>query len=134
MHTTQNIGLGSKSKVDSTLSLTANSASYSTNSVNLGAGPASYSTNSVKIVADHAKSCCSSNTVSKTLTADSAVPCDTNSDTQCANENSDEDYLNEIIGIWKPRKKGASPEWKTDKNFSRSDLEQHKTWKKFRIF
>ena len=34
LHTTQNIGLGSKSKVDSTLSLTADSASHSANSVN----------------------------------------------------------------------------------------------------
>ena len=60
------------------------------------ADPASHSTNSVKLVADPAKSCCSSNTGSNTLTADSVVPCDTNSDTQCANENSDEDYLNDI--------------------------------------
>ena len=72
----------SKSKVDSTLSLTADSASYSTNSVNL--------------VADPAKSCCSSNNVPNTLTAGSAIPCDTNSGSQCANENSDEDYLNDI--------------------------------------
>ena len=74
LHTTQNIGLRSKSKVDST----------------------SYSTNSVKLVADPAKSCCSSNNLSNTLTADSAIPCDTNSGTQCANENNDEDYLNDI--------------------------------------
>ena len=86
----------SKSKVDSTLSLTADSASCSINSINLAADPASHNTNSVKLVADPAKSCCSSNTVSNTLTADSAIPCDTNSDTQCANENSDEDYLNHI--------------------------------------
>ena len=96
LHTTQNTGLGSKSKVDSTLSLTADSASCSINSINLVADPVSYSTNSVKLVADPVKSCCSSNTVSNTLTADSAIPCDTNSDTQCANENSDEDYLNDI--------------------------------------
>ena len=31
--------------------------------------------------------------VSNTLTADSAIPCDTNSGTQCANENSDQEYL-----------------------------------------
>ena len=60
------------------------------------ADPASHSTNSVKLVADPAKSCCSSKTVSKTLTVDSAIPCDTNSDTQCPNENSDEDCLNDI--------------------------------------
>ena len=40
LHTTQNIELGSKSEVDSTLSLTADSASYSTNSVKLVAEPA----------------------------------------------------------------------------------------------
>ena len=96
LHTAQNTGLGSKSKVDSTLSLTADSASCSINSVNLVADPASHSTNLVQLVADPAKSCCSSNTVSKTLAADSAIPCYTNSDTQCANENSDEDYLNDI--------------------------------------
>ena len=79
LHTTQNTGLRSKSKVDSTLSLTADSASYSINSVNLVADSASHSTNSVKLVADPAKSCCSSNTVSNTLTADSAIPCGTNS-------------------------------------------------------
>ena len=81
LHTTQNTRLGSKSKVDTTLSLTADSASYSINSINLVADPASHSTNSVKLVADPAKSCCSFNTVSNTLTADSAIPCDTNSDT-----------------------------------------------------
>ena len=67
LHTTQNTVLGSKSKVDSILSLTADSASYSVNSVNLVTDPASHSTNSVKLVADPAKSCCSSNTVSNTL-------------------------------------------------------------------
>ena len=82
LHTTQNTGLGSKSKVDSTLSLTED--------------PASYSTNSVKLVADPAKSFCCSNNVSNTLTADSAIPCDTNSGIHCANENSDENYLNDI--------------------------------------
>ena len=82
LHTSQNTELGSKSKVDSTLSLTADSALYSTNSVNLEADPASYSTNSVKLVADPPKSCCSSNNVSNTLIADSAIPCDTNSGTQ----------------------------------------------------
>ena len=96
LYTAQNTGLGSKSKVDSTLSLTADSASCSINSVNLVADPASHSTNLVQLVADPAKSCCSSNTVSKTLAADSAIPCYTNSDTQCANGNSDEDYLNDI--------------------------------------
>ena len=65
LHATQNTGLGSKSKVDSTLSLTADSASCSVNSVNLVADPASHSTNLVQLVADPAKSCCSSNTVSK---------------------------------------------------------------------
>ena len=96
LHTIQNLGLGSKSKVDSISSLTADPASYSTNSVNLVADPASCGTNSVKLVADPAKSCCSSNNVSNTLIADSAIPYVTNSDTQCANENSDEDYLNNI--------------------------------------
>ena len=78
LHTAQNTGLRSKSKVDSTLSLTADSASCSTNSINL--------------VADTAKSCCSSSTVSNTLTVDSAILCDT----QCANENSGKNYLNDI--------------------------------------
>ena len=96
LHATQNTGLGTKSKVDSTLSLTADSASCSINSVNLVVEPASHSTNLVQLVADPAKNCCSSNTVSKTFTADSAIPCYTNSDTQCANENSDEDYLNDF--------------------------------------
>ena len=82
LHTTQNTGLESKSKVDSTLSLTAD--------------PASYSTNSVKLVADPAKSSCGSNNVSNTLTADSAIPCDTNCGIHCANENSEENYLNDI--------------------------------------
>ena len=65
LHTTQNKGLGSKSKVDSTLNLTVDSASCSINSVNLVPDPASHSTNLVQLVADPAKSCCSSNTVSK---------------------------------------------------------------------
>ena len=73
LHTTQDTGLGSESKVDSTLSLTADSASYIKNSVNLVADPASHSANSVKLVADPAKSYCSSNTVSNTLTAVSAM-------------------------------------------------------------
>ena len=47
-------------------------------------------------MADPPKSCCSSNNVSNTLIADSAIPCDTNSGAECANENSDEDYLNDI--------------------------------------
>ena len=54
MHTAQNIGLGSKSKVDSILRLTVDSASYSTNSVNMVVKPITS---------------CSSNNVSKTLTA-----------------------------------------------------------------
>ena len=54
----QNTGLESKSKVDTTLNFTAESASYSANSV--------------KLVADPAKCCCSSNKASNTLTADSA--------------------------------------------------------------
>ena len=58
LHATQNTGLGSKSKVDSTLSLTADSASCSINSVNLVADPASHSTSLVQLVADPAKSCC----------------------------------------------------------------------------
>ena len=66
LHTTQNIELGSRSKVDSTLSLTADSVSCSTN-----------------LVVDPAKSCCSSNNLSNTLTADSAITCDTNSGTHC---------------------------------------------------
>ena len=110
LNTTQNTGFGSKSKIDFTLSLTADSTSYrinsvnlvanpashSTNSVNLVANPASHSTNSVKLVADPSKSCCSSNTVLNTLTADFTIPSDTNSNIRCANENSDEDYLNGI--------------------------------------
>ena len=95
LHTTQNIGLGSKSKVGSTLSLTGESPSYSTNSINLVADPVSCSTNLVKLVADPPRSCCSSNNVSTTLIAGSAIPYDTNSGTLCANENSDEDYLND---------------------------------------
>ena len=96
LHTAQNTEMGSKSKVNSTLSLTADSTLYSTNSVNLVADPASFSANSGKLMADPAKNCCSSNKVSNTLTADSAIPCDTNSGTQCAMGNSDEDYLNDI--------------------------------------
>ena len=38
---------------------------------------------------------CSSNNVSNTLTADSAITCDTSSGTQCASKNSDEDYWKE---------------------------------------
>ena len=45
LRTTQNTGLGSKSKGDSTLSLAADSASYSRNFAILVADPASYSTN-----------------------------------------------------------------------------------------
>ena len=45
LHTTQNTGLGSKSKGDSTLSLTADSASNSRNLVILVADTASYRTN-----------------------------------------------------------------------------------------
>ena len=85
--------MGIKAKLDSTLSLTA---SYSTNSVNLVADPALYSTNSLKLVADPDKSCCSSNNVSNTLIPDSTITCDTNGGTQCANENSDKDYLHDI--------------------------------------
>ena len=84
--------MGSKSKVDSTLSLSAASASYSTNSVNLVTDPVSYSIKLGKLVADPAKSWCSSNNVSNTLIADSAFPYDTNSGIQWANENSDKDY------------------------------------------
>ena len=47
-------------------------------------------------MADLAKSCCSSNNVSNTLIADSTILYDTNGGTQCANENSDEDFLNDI--------------------------------------
>ena len=86
----------SKSKTDSNLSLTADSALYSTNSVNLVADPVSYSINSGKLVPDPAKSRCRSSNVSNTLIADSAIPYDTNSGTECANKNSDEDYLNNI--------------------------------------
>ena len=111
LHTTQNIELGSKSKVDSALSLTADSASYSTNSVNLVADSASYSTNSVKLVAAPAKSCCISNDVSNTLIVDSAIPHDTDSGNQCANENSNEDYLNEIsLEYENIERKGTPPE------------------------
>ena len=56
LHTTQNIGLGSKPKVDSSLGLTADSTSHNTNSV--------------KLVTDAVKSCCSSNNLSNTLTTD----------------------------------------------------------------
>ena len=96
LQTIQNLGLGSKSRVNSISSLTADPASYSANSINLVSEPASCRTNSVKLVAHPAKSCCSSNNVSNTSIADSAIPYGTNSDTQCANENSDEDYLNDI--------------------------------------
>ena len=54
---------------------------------------ASYNANSVKLVADPAKSCCSCNNVSNTSTADSAISYNTNSDTPCANNNSEYDYL-----------------------------------------
>ena len=93
MHTTQKIGLGNKSKVDSTLRWTADSASCSTNPVNLMGNLASYNANSVKLVADPAKSCCSCNNVSNTSTADSAISYNSNSDTPCANKNSEYDYL-----------------------------------------
>ena len=73
------------------------------------ADPVSHSTNSVKLVADPAKSCCSSNNISKTLTADSAIPGDTNSDTQCANEKSDEDYLNDILLEYENIKRKGPP-------------------------
>ena len=127
--TAQNTEIGSKPKVGSILSLTADSALYSTNSVNLVADPASYSTNSVKLLADLAKSCCSSNNVSNTLTADSAIPCDTNSGTQCSMENSDKDYLNDISLEYENIERKGPPlneKLKKKKN-SRSDLEQHKT-------
>ena len=48
-------------------------------------------------MADPAKSCCSSNNVSNTLIADSVIPYEINSGTQCANEISDEDYFNDIL-------------------------------------
>ena len=54
LNTTQNTGFGSKSKIDFTLSLTADSTSYRINSVNLVANPASHSTNSVNLVANPA--------------------------------------------------------------------------------
>ena len=44
---------------------------------------------------DPAKSC-SFNIASNILTADSAIACGNRSNTYCANENSDEDYLNII--------------------------------------
>ena len=56
------------------------------------ADPDSHSTNSINLGADHAKSCCSSITVSNTLTVDSAILCDT----QWANEKSGKNYLNDI--------------------------------------
>ena len=116
LHTTQNIGLGSKSKVKSILSLTADS--YTTNSVNLVADPALYSTNSVKVGVAPAKSCCSFNKVSNTLNADSAISCDTNSGTQCANENSDEDYLNDnSLGYKNIERKGPPLNEKLTKKF-----------------
>ena len=118
LHTTQNIELESKSKVDSTLILTADSASYRTNPVNLVADPASCSTNSVKLVVDPAKSCYSSNNVSNTLIADSAILYDTNSGTQCANENSNEDYLNDIsLGYENIERKGPPLNEKLTKIF-----------------
>ena len=95
LHATQNSGLGIKSKKDVNLSLISDSASYSTNSV--------------RLVADCAKSCYSSKNVSNTLTADSAIPCDVNSGIQCANENSDEDYLNHILLEYENTERRESP-------------------------
>ena len=95
LHATQNAGLGIKSKEDVNLSLISDSASYSTNSV--------------RLVADRAKSCYSSKNVSNTLTADSAIPCDINSGIQCANENSDEDYLNHILLEYENTERRESP-------------------------
>ena len=67
---------------------------------------------------DPAESCCISNKVSNTLTADSAIPCDTNSGTQCANGNSDENYLNNIsLEYENIERKGASLEWNWQKIF-----------------
>ena len=118
LHTTQSTGMGSKSKVDSILRLTAGSASYRTNSVNLVADPPSYCTTSVKLVADPDKSCCLSNNVPNTLTADSAVPRNTNSGSKCASENSDEDYLNDIsMEYEKIERKGPPLNDKLTKNF-----------------
>ena len=71
--------------------------------------PASWSTNSVKLVADPAKSCCSPNNVSNTLIADSAIPYDTNSGVECANENSDECYLNNISLEYENIERKGSP-------------------------
>ena len=53
LHTAQNTGLESNSKVDCNLSLTADSALCTISSINLVADPVSHSTNSVKLVTDH---------------------------------------------------------------------------------
>ena len=103
LHTAENIRLGSKSKVDSTLSLTADS--YSTNSVNVVADPAShssklvnlvayptsYSTNSINLVVDPTK-CCDCNNAPNTPTVYTAIACDTSTGAKVANKNSDKDY------------------------------------------
>ena len=103
----------------------ADSASYSANSVNLVADPASYRTGSVKLVVNFSKRFHNSNILSSALTADSAIPCDTNSGTQCANESSDEDCLNDIsLEYENVERKG--PPLNEKLNFSRFDLEQYK--------
>ena len=106
---------------------------YSIHSVNLLEDPASHSINSVKLVADPAKSCSSSNSIQH---IDWLQSLQFRVTLIVADENNDEDYLNDISleRIWKHRGKGASPESKTDKKFSRSDLEQHKTWKNWESF
>ena len=63
------------------------------------------------------KSCCSSNNVSNTLTADSAIPCDTNSGTLCANENSDEVHLNISFEYENIEEKGPPLNENLTKNF-----------------
>ena len=69
-------------------------------------------------MADPVKSCCRSNNLSSILPADSAIPCDTNSGTQCANENSHEDYLNDIsLEYENIEKKGPPLNEKLTKSF-----------------
>ena len=52
------------------------------------------------------------------MAADSSIPCYTNSDTQCANENSDQDYLNDISLEYEYiERKGPSLNQKLTKSF-----------------
>ena len=85
-------------------------------------------------MADHAKNGCSSNCVSKTLSSGSAMPCDTNSGTHCANENSDEDYLNEISLEYENIKRQGPPWMKNSQKSFKAWFGTTQNLKKMRTF